>query len=70
MQPVLDEFISENQDLEYVRIDIDKNPALFKEYTFNQPIMSVPTFFAMSGDEIIKIKSGSTTKDGLAALFL
>jgi len=70
MQPVLDEFINENQDLDYVRIDIDKDADLFQEYTAIQSVMSVPTFFAMSGDEIVNTQTGATTKDGLAALFV
>lgn len=70
MQPVIDEFINENQDLDYIRIDIEKDRELFDEYNVNRTLTSVPTFYAMSGDQLLKTQVGATTKDGLANLFV
>jgi thioredoxin 1 len=70
MQPVIEEFINEYQNLDYIKIDIDKDKEMYDEYTKNQAVMSVPTFFAMKDDEILHTQVGATTKDVLANLFI
>lgn len=70
MQPVIEEFNSENPDIEYVKIDIDKNANLFEEYTKLQSVMSVPTFFAVNDDKLSSSKVGVMTKQELEALFI
>ena len=70
MLPVIEEFINENQDLDYIKIDVDNDKDMFAEYTKEQSIMSVPTFFAVEDGKIVNTQVGATTKEGLASLFV
>jgi len=70
MQPVIEEFTSENPSVEYVRVDIDSNRDLFEEYTQLQSVMSVPTFFAVENGQLYNSKTGAMTKQELAGLFV
>jgi hypothetical protein len=70
MQPVIEEFRSENPAIEYVKVDIDKNLDLFEEYTHFQPVMSVPTFFAVENNQLYNSKTGVMTKQELRGLFI
>ena len=71
MQPAIEEFINDHQNLDYIRIDIDKDKEMFEEYTKDQTVMSVPTFFSVDNDnKIMNVKVGATTKDVLVNLFI
>lgn len=70
MQPVIEEFISENPEIKYVKVDIDKNSDLFEEYTQLQSVMSVPTFFAVENNKLYNSKTGVMTKQELNSLFI
>jgi thioredoxin 1 len=70
MQPIIEEFINENQDLDYIKIDVDKDSESFSEYTKTQSVMSVPTFFAFDNNQVVKSITGATTKEGLSELFV
>ncbi len=70
MQPVIEEFKAENPAIEYVKVDIDKNPDLFEEYTKLQSVMSVPTFFVVENGQLYNSKTGAMTKQELSSLFV
>jgi thioredoxin 1 len=70
MLPVIEEFINENQELDYIKIDIDNDKEMYEEYTKDHAVMSVPTFFAVQDGKVVKTQVGATTKDVLASLFV
>lgn len=46
MKPIIDEVISENDDLEYISVDIDEH----RETAIDYEILGVPTFILMDDD--------------------
>lgn len=68
MQPVIDELVNENVDLNYIKINIEKDTELFDYYIKLKPVMSVPTFWAVEGDEIFKSHIGVASKETLLSL--
>lgn len=64
MLPAIDILISENPDIEYIKIDIDAEPEIAKEYN----ISSVPTFIATSSMHVVR-KSGAMPLPELRKMF-
>ena len=64
MLPTIDILLSENKDIEYIKIDIDTQPEIAKEYN----ISSVPTFIATSSNRVIR-KSGAMPLPELRKMF-
>lgn len=59
MKPIIDEVIKENQSLEYLSIDIDKDMETTKKYS----VMSVPTFVLLDDNQAIMAQiSGAMPK--------
>ena len=55
MKPMIDQIVSERDDLDYVMVDIDNE----REYAIAQEIMSVPTFILEGEDgTVLKRFSG------------
>jgi len=46
MAPVIDQFILENPDIEYVRVDVDENPS----FAIENNVMSIPNLIIVDGD--------------------
>jgi len=64
MLPTIDILISENPDIDYIKIDIDAEPEIAKEYN----VSSVPTFIATSNMHVIR-KSGAMPLPELRKMF-
>jgi thioredoxin 1 len=67
MAPMIDEFVSENPDIEYVKFDIDLPESVdaIEEYG----VRGVPTFVILEDEEIKSRHTGSATKDKFVSLF-
>ena len=65
MQPVLDKFISDNQEIIYTKYDADQSVSVFEEYK----IRSVPAFISKIDGVVIKMHMGTATEDKLSSLF-
>jgi thioredoxin 1 len=65
IKPIIEEYVLENSDVEYVVVDVDNNFQMAKEYN----VLSVPTIVVMIDGLVFKRHSGILTKDILADLF-
>lgn len=65
MQPFIDEFVSNNPDVDYTKIDVDKN----LEITKNNNVMSIPTIIAFVDGVEIKRHRGVAQLSDLNSLF-
>ncbi len=63
--PILDEVVSEDPNKKIVKVDIDEQEELAKEYK----IMSVPTLLVFKNGEVIDKSVGLIQKDEVKALF-
>ncbi len=61
LTPVLEELASTRSDMKIVKIDVDQNPNLSKEFA----IMSVPTLVLFKNGEIITKEHGFMPKPAL-----
>lgn len=61
LTPVLEELASSRDDMKIVKIDVDQNPNLSKEYA----IMSVPTLVLFKNGEIVSTEHGFLPKPAL-----
>lgn len=68
MQPIINEFIDENKDIKYTKIDIDKDRDIFLYYNKQYPVMSVPTFLGIVDGKVIDGHVGATSKFVLKSL--
>ena len=65
MKPVIDKFISENSDIEYVLVDVDDQVDLVDEYE----IKTVPTFISKIDGVIHDRISGVASEFKLQSMF-
>jgi len=65
IKPIIEEYVLENSDVEYVVVDVDNNFQMAKEYN----VLSVPTIVVMIDGLVFKRHNGILTKDILADLF-
>ena len=65
MQPVLDSFVSNNEDITYTKYDADESVSVFEEYK----IRSVPAFISKIDGVVIKMHMGTATEEKLDSLF-
>ncbi|MDO4691019.1 MAG: thioredoxin [Fusobacterium sp.] len=63
--PILNEVVNEDPNKKIVKVDIDEEEELAKEYK----IMSVPTLFVFKNGEVIDKSVGLIQKDEVKALF-
>lgn len=63
--PILDEVVAEDPNKKIVKVDIDEQEELAKEYR----IMSVPTLLVFKNGEIVDKSVGLIQKDEVKALF-
>lgn len=68
MEPVIDEFILENQDIKYTKINVEIDKQMFEYYLKQYPIMSVPTFLGMRDGKVIDGHVGIASKFILKSL--
>lgn len=64
--PILEEVVSEDPSKKIVKVDIDEQEELAKEYK----IMSVPTLLVFKNGEIVDKSVGLIQKDEVKALFI
>lgn len=64
MQPILDKFLKDNPNINYIKYDADKDVSVFQEHG----ITGVPAFIAKIDDKETFHK-GIATEDKLYALF-
>ncbi len=60
--PVLDEMSVEREDLKIVKIDVDKNQDLARQFG----IRSIPALYLISGGEVVATKMGAASKAALS----
>ena len=65
MQPIIDEVINGDIDVNYVKINIDNDEEQFNKYSELHPVMGVPTFWVMEDDNLKKFQTGVMSKDML-----
>jgi thiol-disulfide isomerase/thioredoxin len=65
MAPMIDEFISNNPEIIYTKIDVDTDSAFVEEYE----IRGVPTFIIKNDGEVVNRHTGVATADKFATLF-
>jgi thioredoxin 1 len=65
MEPIISEFILENPSINYIKIDVDENSNLVKEYQ----IQSVPTFISKLNLETYKRQTGVMSKTAIQDMF-
>lgn len=65
MKPVIDKFISENSDIEYIVVDVDSQPDLVRKYE----IQTVPTFISKIDDKVHDRISGVASEFKLKSMF-
>ena len=61
MNPIIEEISKEQEDIKFVKIDIDKNEDLAIRYN----VMSIPTMKIMRNGEVIKTFVGITNKESI-----
>jgi len=64
-QPIVDQFLKENPDVVYKKIDIDKDPETATEYS----ILGVPTFISYYAGKQSNRHTGAPTIFQLRSLF-
>lgn len=68
MEPIIAEFVNENPDIKYVKVDVDEDKKLFDFYHKQYSVMSVPTFLGMVDGKVIDGHVGATNKFVLKSL--
>lgn len=68
MEPVIAEFIEENPDIKYSKINIEKDTEIFEYYLKQYNIMSVPTFLGMKDGKLMDGHVGVASKFVLKSL--
>jgi thioredoxin 1 len=69
MQPIIDEVVADGGGA-YIRIDIEKDAELFDKYTsYFGSVMSVPTFWSISNEELVDSHVGLATKEKIESLY-
>jgi thioredoxin 1 len=68
MEPIISEFIEENPDIKYTKVDVDKDKGLFEYYNNKYKVLSVPTFLGMVDGVVIDGHIGATSKFILKSL--
>lgn len=58
MEPVIQEFILENPDIKYHKVDIEKDTEDFDYFNKKYHIMSVPTFMGFVDQKLIDVHVG------------
>ena len=61
MHPIIDEIINEYSELKVIKIDVDKNEDIARNYA----IMSIPTLILLKDGNIVEKNIGFTPKDKL-----
>ena len=65
MEPLISKFINDNDSINYIKIDVDKESDLVSEHE----IKGVPTFISLPDGKIINRHTGVLSENGLKELF-
>ena len=65
IKPLIDTYISDNPDIEYIAVDVDNNSTVAKQYE----VLSIPTLIAVIDDVIISRHTGVATMNQIESLF-
>lgn len=68
MEPIIEEFIKENKDVKYTKINIEEDRELFDYYNKKYRVMSVPTFLGLEDGKVIDGHVGVASKFVLKSL--
>jgi thioredoxin 1 len=67
MAPMIDKFVADNPDIEYIKYDIDLPESMLATEEYG--IRGVPTFIVKIDNQITNRHTGSATLDKFSALF-
>jgi len=62
--PLIDEIAREREDIKVVKVNIDEEPELARQYR----VMSIPTLMVMRNGEVVKKASGARPKAQILAM--
>lgn len=62
LSPIIEEVALENEDITFIKIDIDENETLPRKYN----VMSIPTILIFENGELLKQKTGYMDKEELS----
>jgi thioredoxin 1 len=65
MEPVIQEFLSENPEIVYIKIDVDQDSATAQKHG----VMGIPTFISVDGENVVARAKGAIPKEELQSLF-
>jgi hypothetical protein len=65
MEPVIRQFLEENPDVSYERVNYDEDPDAVKALIASQPPMVAPFFISFNNGKAIKSASGIISKEDL-----
>jgi thioredoxin 1 len=65
IKPIIEEFISNNPDITYTKIDVDQNKTMVQDNN----IMSIPTLIMLVDGVQVKRHTGALTKDQFNTTF-
>lgn len=68
MEPIIKEFIQDNPDIKYTKVDVDIDRPIFDYYNNKYKILSVPTFLGLVDGEVIDGHVGVASKFVLKSL--
>lgn len=65
MEPVIKQFLEENPEVSYERVNYDEDPDAVKAIIASQPPMVAPFFISFSDGKAMKTASGIISKEDL-----
>lgn len=68
MEPVIQEFLKENPDVSYSRVNYDEDPDLIKMLIASQPPTIAPFFISFADGKAVASTAGIVSKEDLAKI--
>lgn len=65
IKPLVEEFIAENPDIEYIQIDVDVDFEIAEEYV----VLSIPTLISIDNNQVVGRWTGVADKTVIENLF-
>ena len=64
VSPIIDEIAEENPSYKVVKVDVDEEPGLARDFG----VMSIPTLVVMKNGEVVRKSTGARPKEEILAL--
>jgi thioredoxin 1 len=64
VSPIIDEIAEENPSFKVVKVDVDEQPELARDFG----VMSIPTLVVVKDGKVVKKTTGARPKDAILAL--